>query len=183
MATERMRFFDYNLSRWVWSGDWNFGEQAELAALPALVSIGGDRFAADGDWMEMDESRAAFPPYDDAVGDTGEDEAEPKAKVEISVFDERLWLLDYLGANPWLPAQDVSGAEGDLGKGSAGKLCKITDADASEIFDLLTAKRHDDKLEKSDFSVDLLGGEWTKELLGMEYDAFRGYAHRGEAEE
>ena len=41
----------------------------------------------------------------------------------------------------------------------------------------------DRKNEHEDFTVELLGGAWTKDHLGVEYDAFRGYARRGDPEE
>jgi hypothetical protein len=67
-------------------------------------------------------------------------------------------------------------------------MCRTTtDAEASEIFDVLIAKRAEWAVEhtegRQDFSVDILGGKWTKDNLGVAYDAFRGHAHRGEPEE
>ena len=110
----------------------------------------------------------------------------PPAAEELLVFNKHPWLLDYVDANPRLLATEVAGGKG-VARCPGGVWRTTTDEDCADMFDVLLAKRaewaadHPDV--RGDFSVDLLGGRWTKEHLGVEYDAFRGHAHRGEPEE
>lgn len=187
IASDWERSFVLDLSDWVWTDDGPFDLQAPFAALPGLVYAGEDRFVADGGWLEIAELRCMF--VDTSPEEQGEEEetvGQPEPEHEPSVFEKNPWLLDYLHENPWMEPDNEAHIQEEAPFADKKEM-RTTEAETEHIFEILMSKRAewqpDDMAERSHFSVDLLGGRWTKAHLGVEYDAFRGSCQRGEAEQ
>ena len=177
--------FELDLTFWVWSDDGDLDADASLAALPGLVAAGDRFFVADGDWMEWEELVSVFPEgtMDEFVNHVALAETAPEKQP--SVYETHPWLLDYLGQNPWMDAEGSATAEASAAMKPTTDVL-TNDAEAAEVFDILMRKRAEWREEGEGtryFGVDLLGGRWTKEHVGVDYDAFRGFARKGEPEQ
>lgn len=185
IAAEWQHGFQVDLSEWVWTNDEPFDLMAPFVALPGLVYGGAEQFVVDGDWVEIDELRSMFLASSDPDPEE-QDEVTKKSALapEPSVFERFPWLLEYLNENPWVQAE--CGATAEDFNGTSKKQVHTTDAEATEIFDLLMNKRAEwetnEAAERSHFTVELLGGRWTAANLGVAYDAFRGACRGGDAE-
>jgi hypothetical protein len=176
--------FQVDLSEWVWTDDGPIAFDAPSAALPNLVSVGGGRCVADDEWIGFEEIVTMFGEISGAYDpDEHEDAPEGADTADGTLFGKLPWLLEYLDENPWLTSNVVD--EGKTAPPAFDPLL-ASGADVDSIYEILAAKRAEWAVEHAparvDFSVDLLGGIWTEAHVGVIYDAFRGHAHRGEAE-
>ena len=176
--------FEGDLSDWVWTDDSPFPSDAAFACMKDLVAVGGGRFVADGDWVPLEEVLSMFGAKAAAEEPAEEVVAMPAPLAEDSCFDKHPWLLDYLDANPWLPSSGLAGGASVAARKDIA-WAEVSDSDAADIFNVLMAKRAewaDEAVDgPGDFLVELLGGTWTKTHLGVDYDAFRGFARGRDA--
>jgi hypothetical protein len=168
-----------------------------IQVLPNLVHLGSQTVASDCDLVPFETFLANLPPLPARAPRTRQskpaDKMSPQSQQELVA--KHPWLQNFVEARakhaPKKKASQeelepaASQQESDSESDDTPEVRE--DARVEDVFDELRQKREQWHLQgdprRVDFRVSLLGGAWQKRVRGKAYDAFRGQALKGEAED